>query len=246
LTENNTHFASILSKATPHRAALLPMLFYDERRSDFLDPVTQELIMYGVLRVFEDEYRLRHARVANPIYRKMLVLRFTPPRNALPINGAALSRYVVDGTLDFDGLLDSFKAFMAEHGVRLLRSEATGRPLEISGQYLLLSYLSAALNSVGGHVTIESLSSAGEMDLLAFYRGQRFIVETKVWYGLAAFEKGQAQLATYLTAAGLMKGYMVIFDEKLAGNPLAAQSGQVFEAMVGEKRLRVYLIAAQV
>ena len=112
---------------------------------------------------------------------------------------------MVNGQLDFDRLLDGFKGFMEEHGVRLLRSEATGRPLEISGQYLLLSYLTAALKSIGGHVTIESLSSAGEMDILAFYRGQRFIVETKIWYSMAAYEQGQAQLTAYLTAAGFTR-----------------------------------------
>jgi hypothetical protein len=246
VTENNTHFFSILSKASPHRADLLPMLFYDERRTDFLDRVTQELIMYGVLRVEEDESRLRYARVSNPIYRKMLLLHFAPPRGELPINGAIVSRYVVNGILDFDSLLDSFKAFMEEHGVRLLRSEASGRPLEISGQYLLLSYLSAAMNAVAGHVTIESLTSAGELDILAFHRGQRFIVETKVWYGMAAYEQGKTQLVAYLKATGLSRGYLVIFDEKLAANPLAAQAGEVFEVAVEDKKLRVYLIAVQV
>ena len=247
LTENNTHFSSILSKAALHRASLWRLLFYDERRTDFLDPVTQELIMYGILRVVEDEQRLRYARLSNAIYRKMLLLRFAPPPGELPLNGnGALNRYVRDGILDLGGLLDSFKAFMAEHGVRLLRSEASGRPLEISGQYLLLSYLSAAMNSVGGHVTIESLTSAGELDILTFYRGQRFIVETTIWYGMAAYEQGQAQLAAYLTAAGLAKGYLVIFYEKLATNPLIGPQGEIFEVVVGEKTLRVYLIAVQV
>jgi hypothetical protein len=248
LRENNTHFYSLVSKAAPHRASLWRLLFYDERRTSFLDPVTQELIMYGILRVVESEDGLSYARLSNPIYRKMLLLRFAPSPDELPLNanGATVNRYVRDGILDFDGLLDSFRAFMAEHGVRLLRSQTSGRPLEISGQYLLLSYLTAALNAVGGHVTIESLTSAGELDILVFHRGRRFIVETKVWYGLAAYEQAQAQLAAYLTAAGLARGYLVIFDEQLATNPLASQTGEVFELPAGEKTLRVYLIAVRV
>lgn len=85
LRENNTHFASIVSKATPHRSTLLPTLLYDERRSDFLDPETQELLMYGVLREVEEEPHPRVARVANPIYRKLL-LRFSPTPHDLQIN----------------------------------------------------------------------------------------------------------------------------------------------------------------
>lgn len=84
--ENNSHFYSMLSKATPHRQRLLPMLFYHQSRTDFLDDVTQDLIMYGVLRVVEDENSLRYARIGNPIYRKMLLLRFATPPEPLPID----------------------------------------------------------------------------------------------------------------------------------------------------------------
>jgi hypothetical protein len=246
LTENNTHFYSIVSKATPHRQTLMPILLYNQSRTDFLDAATQELIMYGVLRVVEDENRLRYARIGNPIYRKMLVQRFATAPEAIPVNGGIVNRYVLDGVLNFDGLMDSFKAFMTEHGVRLLKSEKTARPLEISGQYLLLSYLSAALNSIQGQVTIESLSSAGEIDILAFYRGQRFIVETKIWYDSTRFEQGKAQLASYLQAAGLSKGYLVVFDEQLAANPLLAEAGDIFEVTVEGKTLRIYLVGVTV
>ena len=243
LSENNTHFASILSKATPHRAALLPMLLYGEQQSDFLAPVTQELLMYGVLRAVEDEQHLRFARVACPIYRKLLLMRLARPELDPPVNGSVANRYMVGGVLDFDGLLESFQAFMTEHGVRLLRSSVSGRPLEIAGQYLLLSYLSAVLSSVGGLVTIESVSAAGEVDLLVFHKARRFIIETKVWHGQTAFTRGQAQLVEYVTAAGLEKGYLVIFDEQVAANSLVSERGLVFEQTVEGKRIRTYLVA---
>jgi hypothetical protein len=49
--------------------------------------------MYGVLRVLTDEDGLPYARIGNPIYRKMLVMRFSTPRAEMPISGAALHRY---------------------------------------------------------------------------------------------------------------------------------------------------------
>lgn len=202
--------------------------------------------MYGVLRVVEDENRLRYARIGNPIYRKMLLLRFAAPPEPLPVNGGLVHRYLVDGLLNFDALLDHFKAFMTEHGVRLLKSAKTGRPLEISGQYLLLSYLGAALDSIQGYVTLESISSAAEIDILAFYRSQRFIVETKIWYDRASYEAGKAQLVRYLQAAGLHKGYLVIFDEKLNQNPLMTEHSATFEVTVEEKTLRIYLVGVEV
>jgi hypothetical protein len=84
--------------------------------------------------VLDDEQGLRYAHIGCPIYRKMLLLCFVSPDDAVPVNGF----------LNFDGLLDHCKAFMTEHGVRLLKNAKTERPLEISGQYLLLSYPTAA------------------------------------------------------------------------------------------------------
>ncbi len=69
----------------------------------------------------------------NPIYRKLLLWRFAPPTEDIPINGVIAHRYLVDDLLNFDGVLDEFKAFMPEHGVRLMKSAKIGRPLEISG-----------------------------------------------------------------------------------------------------------------
>lgn len=249
VNENNTHFASIQSKAAQHRSVVIRTLFSPARFYDFRDEVTKELLMYGVLRVIIDERAVEYARIANPIYGKMLVKAFAPTHMLITqhaTNGAIYHRFTVEGRLHFDMLMDSFKAFMEEHGVRLLKSEATNRPLEISGQYLLLSYLTAALQSSGGYVTIESLSSAGEMDILAFYQDQRFIVETKIWYSQSKYEEGKIQLVGYLKAAGLSKGYMVIFDEQIESNPLLEAEDAVFEVSVDGKTLRVYLVGVTV
>lgn len=245
VNENNTHFASITSKAIPHRQLLLPMLFYNETRINLRDAAIAELLMYGVLRVVENESGSRLARIANPVYRKVLILTFAPTWDADFPHDQLRHQHIINGTINFDALLEQFKAFMTEHGVRLLKSAKSGRPLEISGQYLLLSYLTAALNSVQGFVTIESVSSAGEMDILAFYRGQRFIVETKIWYDKPRYEAGKAQLVRYLQAADLPKGYLVIFDEQLAANPLLTEHNEIFETTVDGKRLRIYFIGVE-
>ena len=93
VSENNSHFYSMISKATPHRELLMPMLLYAQSRTDFLDPATQELIMYGVLRVIEEPRQPPYARIGNPIYRKMLLLRFIASPTPLPINGGVIQHY---------------------------------------------------------------------------------------------------------------------------------------------------------
>ena len=247
LNEDNTHFYTITSKSKPHRAFLLPMLFYNQFKTNFREEVTSELLMFGVLRVIEDQHGFQEARIANPIYQKVLLLTFAPNIDEVyQPNGTIRYRYLVDGILDFAGLLDSFKAFMTEHGVRLLKSAKTGRPLELSGQYLLLSFLTASLNSIQGSVTIESMSDAGEMDILAFFKGKRFIIETKVWYGPSHFEAAKTQLTNYLRATGLDTGHLVIFDEKLASNSLVETNGERFSITHEDKQLEIYFVPVQV
>jgi len=245
MAENNTHFASITSKAEPHRTTLLPMLFYDHKRTNFREPIARELLMYGILR----KSRVKNvwvASIANPIYRKMLILTFAPANGDVPLNmpmsGSFRHRYLIDEVLNMDGLMDSFKVMMEEHGIQLLRSKRTYNPLEIGGQYLILSYLTAALDSIGGYVALESINSAGEMDLVAFYWGTRFIIETKVWYGEKRFREGQHQLVRYLEAANQDKGYMVLFSEKDVSNQLKREDNQPYEIVLEGKTLRVYPI----
>ncbi len=74
-----------------------------------------------------------YARIANPIYRKMLVKAFAPTHSIMRrvVNGHTYNRFIVDDKLHVDHVMDSFKAFMEEHGVRLLKREVTNNPLEI-------------------------------------------------------------------------------------------------------------------
>ncbi|MEM7532435.1 MAG: AAA-like domain-containing protein [Chloroflexota bacterium] len=250
INENNTNFYSIRSKAKLHKDLLLDALFRSRKYYDYQDEVMQEFLMYGIMRLIPDEYGSEYARIANPIYQKLLVKTFAPSHSLIrqvPITELQVyHRFMVEDILDTDSLMDSFKDFMEEHGVRLLKSEATHNPLEISGQYMLLSYLTAVLSSIDGYATVESLSVAGEMDIVGFHRGQRFIIETKIWYGKAKYEQGLTQLSNYLRAAGLQKGYMVIFDHKKDNNVLLQENADVFELTLDDKTMRVYLIGVTI
>jgi len=93
-SENNTHTYSIVSKAKPRCELLMPMLLYNQTRTSFLDEPIQELIMYGVLRAVEAEKGLHYAKIGNPIYRKMLLLRFNKPLEPYTIKGEIRNRYL--------------------------------------------------------------------------------------------------------------------------------------------------------
>ncbi len=241
LAENNTHFAAITAQARPHRSLLLPMLFYDHKRSNFRDPVTQELLISGLLRpVREDNLWL--ARLANPIYRKMLILAFTPAGGEMAIDGNLRHHYLVDGLLDMDKLLDAFQRMIVKPGVRLLRGKRTDPSPKIGGQYFLLSYLTAALDGLGGHVTLKSVNPAGELNLLVFYRRSRFIIATKIWHGSEQFEAAQRHLVSYLQSANLDKGYIILFSQQKLEGASKLKAIVPFEVTALNKKLRIYPI----
>jgi hypothetical protein len=67
------------------------------------------------------------------------------------------------------------------------------------------------------------------------FGSQRFIIETKIWYNNTKYEAGKTQLVDYLRAAGLEKGYLIIFDENVTANPVLTAEGDRFELTVDGK-----------
>lgn len=52
-------------------------------------------------------------------------------------------------------------------------------------------------------------------DLIVDYHGERFIVEVKLWYGVARHTQGEKQLSEYLAHYHLQKGYLLTFNFNL-------------------------------
>ena len=58
-------------------------------------------------------------------------------------------------------------------------------------------------------------------------RGDKHIVETKIWEGKRYYEAGKRQLAAYLKIEGLSEGYYVVFDHRK--KPQACEEEEVIE-----------------
>lgn len=68
------------------------------------------------------------------------------------------------------------------------------------------------------------------------YRGRQYIVELKIWRGNAYNERGEKQLADYLDAYHIKKGYMVSFNfnkNKVAGaKEITVDGRRILEVVV--------------
>ncbi|WP_437714878.1 ATP-binding protein [Sorangium sp. So ce448] len=166
-------------------------------------------------------------RIANPIYREVIVRVLASPAEARVPAPPARAFMLPDGRLDLPRILREFAEFWREHGEVL----AAGMPYhEVAPQLVLMAYLQRVVNG-GGHVDREYGVGRGRIDLLVRWPHaaadgtravQREALELKVWKdgGKDPLPKGLAQLERYLERLGLPTGVLVIFDRrKEAGEP---------------------------
>ncbi|MBI5487649.1 MAG: AAA family ATPase [Deltaproteobacteria bacterium] len=170
------------------------------------------------------------ARVANPIYREVIVralatgiehqVTVEPRRFVLP-----------DGRLDLRLLLQEFAAFWVEHGEVL---ESGIGYHEVAPQLVLMAFLQRVVNG-GGYVDREYGVGRGRIDLCVRWpfrdatgvrTWQREAIELKVWAPKKPdpVERGLVQLDEYLEGLGLDRGTLVIFDRRPDAGEIAERT----------------------
>ena len=172
----------------------------------------------------------RPVRVANPIYREVIVRVLSA---VVEENVTADPRAFVqaDGRLDLRRLLEDFAGFWREHGEVL----AAGMPYaEVAPQLVLMAYLQRIVNG-GGYVDLEYGVGRGRIDLCVRWpyasaggkrEWQREGLELKVWRDGKPdpLERGLEQLDSYLDGLGLATGVLVVFDGRSTASPIAERT----------------------
>jgi hypothetical protein len=168
-------------------------------------------------------------QIANPIYREII------PRALTTIMEESLvlprpSYLNAAGGLDFERLLDDFRAFWIEHGEPFLRKAPYS---EAATQLVFMAFLHKVVNGKGGSIDREYAAGTGRLDLCVRWPltdggVQRHAVELKVWRDttpqgrgiLTPVEKGLVQLTDYLESLGLDRGTLIVFDARSDAEPL--------------------------
>ena len=124
-------------------------------------------------------------------------------------NGFDFRPYVVNDQLQMEAILSRFREFIERRGREAFK--VTPMPQEATGQYLLMAYLDIVVRQIGAAAFTEVNSGEGRLDLVVVHKGQRTIIETKIWRGQALYEEGLLQLADYLQARGKPPATMCSF-----------------------------------
>jgi predicted AAA+ superfamily ATPase len=209
LNERNDHFDNLYEKAKLYKETFVEIVF---------DHV--EYNSYGEDQSWLEQYGLitnkdGHAVVANNIYKALHLKTFFKELKAYEEIPAR--EYELPGErLDMIRILLDFEKYITRIGVSAFYREQ--KPYEKTGQFLLTAWLYQFVRGGAGELRYEVLSGLGRLDVLLTYKGQKYIIETKVNRHddlTRIIEEGVSQLSgKYLATEGVGEGYLVIFDTR--------------------------------
>jgi hypothetical protein len=217
----------ILARAT-HLDSLLARL-HEPRVRRVLEPLLAGDPLVGEQTLDDDLAYVRDlglvapgkpARVANPIYREVIV-RILGTGTEENITADPQSFVLPDGRLDFARLLGEFTVFWRTNGEILSARDAYH---ESAPQLVIMAFFHRLVNG-GGFIDREYGVGRGRVDLLIRWpyqdehghrAVQREAVELKVWRKGRPdpLGEGLAQLDDYLRRLDLSQGTLVIFDRR--------------------------------
>lgn len=109
--------------------------------------------------------------------------------------------------LNMEKVLLRFQQFMKEN-----YSNKDKQFLERHGVLLFLAFIKPIINGIGFDYKEAQISEERRLDIVIQYNTSKYVIETKIWHGDIAHEKGLKQLKNYLDIEGLNKGYLLIFN----------------------------------
>ncbi|MEI6790767.1 MAG: hypothetical protein WCK42_06270, partial [Myxococcaceae bacterium] len=115
-----------------------------------------------------------------------------------------------DGTLNMQKLLENFVQFYRENSEVLVPNMGYQ---EAGPHLLLMAFLQRVING-GGKIHREYALGRRRVDVLVEFKGQRFVIETKIDYGPKTLAEGLAQTADYMDKNNSAEGHLMVFDTK--------------------------------
>ena len=233
LSEKNDHFDNLYEKAKLYKETFVEIVF---DKVEYI-PYNEEqswLEQYGLIKKSEGK-----TIVSNNIYKAIHIKTFFKEAQAL--REIKIQGYTLPGNrLDMERILAEFNRYIAQIGVRAFYEK--DKPYEKTGQFLLTAWLYQFAESGEGELRYEVPSGLGRMDILLIYKGQRYIIETKVNHNediTVIEQEGMDQVfGKYLSSEGVEAGYLVIFDPQTPVN--AACKSQIYE--IENKKITSFII----
>lgn len=197
LIDTNTLFESLIGKLTDYselEQMLKELLFYGKPIT--YNPTNQVIslaVMFGFVKNADGK-----VIPANRIFDTLLYNHFLSmdELNSSGMYTASLldkNMFIQDGHLDMKKILERFVLHF--HDLYGNRKETF---LEEEGRRYFLLYLRPIINGTGNYYIEARTRSLGRTDIIVDYRGEQFVIETKIWRGNEYNTRGEQQVVEYL------------------------------------------------
>ena len=117
------------------------------------------------------------------------------------------NQFIYAGHLNMDLLLEKFVKHFDD-----LYGDCSDIFKEEDGRKYFLLYLRPIINGTGNYYVESRTRNMERTDVIVDYRGEKIVIELKIWRGNAYNERGERQLIDYLEHYHLKKGYMLSFN----------------------------------
>lgn len=210
LSEPNTLFDSLIHKLEdyPELNTMLHSLLFQGKEISYVIGVRsiETALMFGFVKISDNL-----VLIANRIFETLLYNRFliSPEMQQKEICDAAWedkNLFIENGRLNMKLVLERFVMHFDD-----LYGDQGQKFYEEDGRRYFMLFLKPVINGQGNCYVEAETRNRERTDLIVDYRGERFVVETKLWYGPARHAAGEQQLSDYLEHHHLKKGYLITF-----------------------------------
>ena len=225
ILRRDTHIDSLLERLKEERVrnVIEPMLCgedYDDLFSDDYQYVTD----LGLIKKIEGKIQ-----PANPIYAEVITRTLSyisQEKLLIKQPQASIPRYLKDGKMDFDFLMQDFQQFWRENSDIFIdlyqyREAAPHLILQAFLQRIInVPYNNQSMcrfpkgNNAGGDILREPATGTGRVDICVVYKERKYPVELKIRRGKKTIAEGIDQTIRYMDTFGCDEGWLAIFDKR--------------------------------
>ncbi len=235
LAEPNTLFDSLINKLAdyPKLERLLYGLLFQGKEISYVVgvPSMEMAVMFGFIKI-ENHLVL----IANRIFETLLYNLFltAPDMQQEELYDAAQkdkNLFVENGCLNMKKILERFVVHFDS-----LYGDRGQKFYEDDGRRYFMLFLKPIINGQGNCYVETETRNRERTDLVVDYRGEQFVIETKIWHGPARHVLGERQLAQYLDHYQLQTGYLLTFNfnqnKKIGVTEITLKNKTLVEATV--------------
>jgi len=231
----DANIINIVQKARKKKDFVIRLLF-DEKPCPFTihNPDISWLFANGVIHNVNG-----NTEIGVPLYHKALIEAFRPDLNGETqyyFSSIQDTFYNIckGDKLNIKVLIQKYSDYVKRRGFLAFD---TDNLKESAWHYSLDGYINFAIEELNGHTFIEVPTGRGRTDILIIYKGQKYVIETKIYTNQQRYIDGKTQLAQYLKTEGLNEGFYVVFSHHHTENDLLNE-----ENIIEEKKIFTFII----